>query len=167
MISARAQNRICNQYQVCMLSLRPRTIINYKTLVSKINAVSLQQRRSKSTIQDKLNGMQRPSFSLQELLEEITVDEDRWKHVTHNVVEHDALYHELPYSPSSYKFKEYCEQNNIYYIDYIIDSKVDKKQRLFYVKWLGYGPEYNSWEPASNIHPTLITEFGLKNGCCL
>ncbi|SOV04857.1 uncharacterized protein UDID_17215 [Ustilago sp. UG-2017a] len=55
-----------------------------------------------------------------------------------------------------------------YEVKQILDSKVDHRYRdpLFYlVRWVGYGPDHNSWEPASNLtHASnLITEFHTAN----
>ena len=55
-----------------------------------------------------------------------------------------------------------------YEVEQILDSKVDHRYRdpLFYlVRWVGYGPAHNSWEPASNLtHASdLITEFHTAN----
>ncbi|SOV03718.1 uncharacterized protein UDID_19310 [Ustilago sp. UG-2017a] len=55
-----------------------------------------------------------------------------------------------------------------YEVEQILDSKVDHHYRdpLFYlVRWVGYGPDHNSWEPASNLtHASdLITEFHTAN----
>ncbi|SOV07457.1 uncharacterized protein UDID_18912 [Ustilago sp. UG-2017a] len=55
-----------------------------------------------------------------------------------------------------------------YEVEQILDSKVDHHYRdpLFYlVRWVGYGPDHNSWEPASNLtHASdLIAEFHTAN----
>ncbi|SPC67925.1 uncharacterized protein UHOD_12194 [Ustilago sp. UG-2017b] len=55
-----------------------------------------------------------------------------------------------------------------YEVEQILDSKVDLRYRdpLFYlVCWVGYGPDHNSWEPASNLtHASdLIAEFHTAN----
>ncbi|SOV03415.1 uncharacterized protein UDID_18660 [Ustilago sp. UG-2017a] len=55
-----------------------------------------------------------------------------------------------------------------YEVEQILDSKVDHRYRdpLFYlVRWVGYGPDHNSWEPASNLtHASdLIAEFHTVN----
>ncbi|SOV08098.1 uncharacterized protein UDID_17285 [Ustilago sp. UG-2017a] len=55
-----------------------------------------------------------------------------------------------------------------YEVEQILDSKVDHRYRdpLFYlVRWARYGPDHNSWEPASNLtHASdLITEFHTAN----
>ncbi|SOV04612.1 uncharacterized protein UDID_17153 [Ustilago sp. UG-2017a] len=55
-----------------------------------------------------------------------------------------------------------------YEVEQIIDSKVDHRYRdpLFYlVRWVGYGPDHNSWEPASNLtHASdLLADFHTAN----
>ncbi|SPC61346.1 uncharacterized protein UHOD_11575 [Ustilago sp. UG-2017b] len=55
-----------------------------------------------------------------------------------------------------------------YEVEQILDSKVDHRYHdpLFYlVRWVGYGPDHNSWEPASNLtHASdLIAEFHTAN----
>ncbi|SOV06442.1 uncharacterized protein UDID_17465 [Ustilago sp. UG-2017a] len=60
------------------------------------------------------------------------------------------------------------ESDMEYEVEQILDSKVDHRYRdpLFYlVCWVGYGPDHNSWEPASNlIHASnLIAEFHTVN----
>ena len=41
---------------------------------------------------------------------------------------------------------------------YIIESLVERKGEKYLVKWEGYPPEQNTWEPRSNI-PKFITQF--------
>ncbi|SOV04067.1 uncharacterized protein UDID_19529 [Ustilago sp. UG-2017a] len=60
------------------------------------------------------------------------------------------------------------ESDMEYEVKQILDSKVDHRYRdpLFYlVRWVGYGPDHNSWEPTSNLtHASdLITEFHTAN----
>ncbi|SOV03534.1 uncharacterized protein UDID_19082 [Ustilago sp. UG-2017a] len=60
------------------------------------------------------------------------------------------------------------ESDMEYEVEQILDSKVDHRYRdpLFYlVRWVGYGPDHISWEPASNLtHASdLIAEFHTAN----
>ncbi|SPC61966.1 uncharacterized protein UHOD_12133 [Ustilago sp. UG-2017b] len=55
-----------------------------------------------------------------------------------------------------------------YEVEQVLDSKVDHRYSdpLFYlVHWVGYGPDHNSWEPASNLtHASdMIAEFHAAN----
>ncbi|SOV01667.1 uncharacterized protein UDID_18169 [Ustilago sp. UG-2017a] len=58
-----------------------------------------------------------------------------------------------------------------YEVEQILNSKVDHRYHdpLFYlVRWVGYGPDHNSWEPASNLtHASdLIAAFHTANPTC-
>ncbi|SOV08288.1 uncharacterized protein UDID_17342 [Ustilago sp. UG-2017a] len=55
-----------------------------------------------------------------------------------------------------------------YEVEQILNSKVDHRYHdpLFYlVRWVGYGPDHNSWEPASNLtHASdLLADFHTAN----
>ena len=67
-----------------------------------------------------------------------------------------------------YKGK-YCKHNNYYEIDKILDVEFDSLpiglgKANFYVKWKGYGPEYNEWVPYGNVTKHAINEFLQNNG---
>ncbi|SPC63757.1 uncharacterized protein UHOD_11323 [Ustilago sp. UG-2017b] len=58
-----------------------------------------------------------------------------------------------------------------YEVKQVLNSKVDHRYSdpLFYlVCWVGYGPDHNSWEPASNLtHASdMIAEFHTANPTC-
>ncbi|SPC63847.1 uncharacterized protein UHOD_11348 [Ustilago sp. UG-2017b] len=58
-----------------------------------------------------------------------------------------------------------------YKVEQVLDSKVDHhySDLIFYlVRWVGYGPDHNSWEPASNLtHASdMIAEFHAANPTC-
>jgi hypothetical protein len=36
-------------------------------------------------------------------------------------------------------------------VEEILDSRVVRRKLQYLVKWVGYGPEDNSWEPADNV----------------
>ncbi|SPC65294.1 related to transposon-encoded proteins with TYA, reverse transcriptase, integrase domains in various combinations [Ustilago sp. UG-2017b] len=60
------------------------------------------------------------------------------------------------------------ESDMEYEVEQVLDSKVDHRYSdpLFYlVRWVGYGPDHNSWEPASNLtHASdMIAEFHAAN----
>lgn len=48
-----------------------------------------------------------------------------------------------------------------YEVDRILDSKYAGRGLRYLVAWKGYGPEHNSWEPASNLRNSLdiVAEF--------
>lgn len=51
-------------------------------------------------------------------------------------------------------------QKDIYLVEEIRAKKPNGRSWLFYVKWEGWGDQYNSWEPKSNIFdPALIKKF--------
>jgi len=53
---------------------------------------------------------------------------------------------------------EYEVEQVILHRDTPIGRKRSKREYL--IKWLGYGPEHNSWEPATNMHcDELISEY--------
>ncbi|SOV07075.1 uncharacterized protein UDID_18713 [Ustilago sp. UG-2017a] len=58
-----------------------------------------------------------------------------------------------------------------YEVEQILDSKVDHRYRdprFYLVRWVGYGPDHNSWEPASNLtHASdLLADFHTANPTC-
>lgn len=58
-------------------------------------------------------------------------------------------------------------------VEHILDRKVEAGKYLYLVKWMGYGPGHNSWEPATMFsgahahapHP-LCDEKSARPGCC-
>uniref|UniRef100_A0A171AR68 Chromobox protein-like protein 1 n=1 Tax=Triatoma infestans TaxID=30076 RepID=A0A171AR68_TRIIF len=52
-----------------------------------------------------------------------------------------------------------------YEVECIVDAKKKSGKREFLVKWKGYGPKQNTWEPASNLNcPKLLSAFLKKEG---
>lgn len=43
-------------------------------------------------------------------------------------------------------------------MDAILDCRKTKNQLQYLIKWKGYGPEENSWEPESNIHTKQLIQ---------
>lgn len=51
-----------------------------------------------------------------------------------------------------------------YIVENILDSRIHRNRLQYLVKWKGYGPEENSWEPAENVHASrLIRLFHLRH----
>ena len=44
-----------------------------------------------------------------------------------------------------------------------VTGEAGTSDRRFLIRWKGYGPEHDQWEPRQHIHPTLITEYLLAN----
>ncbi|CAG8544061.1 10969_t:CDS:1 [Funneliformis mosseae] len=60
------------------------------------------------------------------------------------------------------------QMENEYEVEKILDQKVINGDICFEIKWKGYGPEYNTWEPHHNLNcPELLDnfvhEYHLKN----
>ena len=52
------------------------------------------------------------------------------------------------------------EGNKEFEVESVLDCRRRNNLTQFLVKWKGYGPEENSWEPASNIHaPRLVQDL--------
>ena len=60
------------------------------------------------------------------------------------------------------------ESESEYEVEEILDSKYRQKRLFYLVKWKGYNPCDNSWEPASFVKnaPHLIKAFHVKYPCC-
>lgn len=56
------------------------------------------------------------------------------------------------------------EKNDIYFVDRILDKKRRNGKTFYLIKWEGYGPEQNSWEPLENLNgiKELIEKFNKK-----
>ena len=49
-------------------------------------------------------------------------------------------------------------------VEDILDSRIAGRQLQYLVKWLDFGPEDNSWQPATNLHcPKKLEEFHRRN----
>lgn len=53
------------------------------------------------------------------------------------------------------------EKENIFSVDKILDKKIKKGKTFYFIKWLNYSDNHNSWEPEENVkvYPGLIEEF--------
>ena len=52
-----------------------------------------------------------------------------------------------------------CKWRNYYTIDRILACKGKPGSRQFKVRWEGYGPEHDTWEPRKNIVPFWVMEY--------
>lgn len=43
-------------------------------------------------------------------------------------------------------------------VDKIIDYAEEKKGRVFRIRWKGFGPKHDTWEPEANLHCSDIIE---------
>ena len=49
-------------------------------------------------------------------------------------------------------------------VEGVLDSRITKGQLEYLVKWLDFGPEDNSWQPATNLNcPEKLQEFHQRN----
>lgn len=55
-------------------------------------------------------------------------------------------------------------KSDIYFVDRILDKKRQNGKTCYLIKWEGYGPEENSWEPIENLNgiKELIEKFNRK-----
>ena len=56
-----------------------------------------------------------------------------------------------------------CEWMNGFEVDRLIACRGPTCARQYKVRWKGYLPEDDTWEPRSNIHPDTIREFEIEN----
>jgi chromobox protein 5 len=56
------------------------------------------------------------------------------------------------------------EAANEFYVEKILDKKINKDGKvLYFLKWKGFPPSYNSWEPIENLNcKTMIKKFEAK-----
>ena len=47
----------------------------------------------------------------------------------------------------------------IYYVDKILDRKIEKGKKRYLIKWQGYSSKDNTWEPRGNFNRALVKEF--------
>jgi hypothetical protein len=48
---------------------------------------------------------------------------------------------------------------NIYFVESILDKRVQTGRIEYLIKWEGYDEQHNSWEPKKNVSSVLIKEF--------
>lgn len=52
---------------------------------------------------------------------------------------------------------------DVYQAEKILDTKLIKGKRYFYIKWLGWDDKHNTWEPKRNIIDTRLIDFYFKS----
>ena len=54
-----------------------------------------------------------------------------------------------------------CRYKNWHEVEKILDVQgaTGTPERKFLIRWAGYGPEHDQWEPRKNVHPELINEY--------
>ena len=58
-----------------------------------------------------------------------------------------------------------CPKKDIFVVDKILDVEVEtgSTKRRFLIRWKGYDPEEDRWEPRSHVPPGMIKEFLVVN----
>ena len=51
------------------------------------------------------------------------------------------------------------EGEDIYEVDHIIEEKVEDEIRLYRVRWRGFEPDEDTWEPATNISRAAMQAY--------
>ena len=46
-------------------------------------------------------------------------------------------------------------KENVYYIEEIIDKKIEEEATLYLVKWEGFSESENTWEPLKNLKTAM------------
>jgi hypothetical protein len=62
-----------------------------------------------------------------------------------------------------YKPRPRLPESDDYVVDKILDHKVDKGVHYWKVRWKGYGPEEDTWEPASSFVGFIQQDWKLWN----
>lgn len=48
------------------------------------------------------------------------------------------------------------KQKGLFYVEQILKHRIEKGKTSYLVKWVGFGPEANSWEPSDNFFVSLF-----------
>lgn len=85
-----------------------------------------------------------------------------WVHVSRLKAYTEPVYEAKRPAPVNYDTGEEYE------VDFIIDSKFSNRSKSwqYKIRWRGYGPEHDSWEPESNLAhaAAAIAEWKAKRG---
>ena len=58
-----------------------------------------------------------------------------------------------------------AQSQRLYEIGGLVDAGVDNEgHELYKVRWAGYGPESNTWEPAEGLPDALIRDYKRTHG---
>ena len=59
-----------------------------------------------------------------------------------------------------------CRWRDMYVVDKILAVRgaTGSPRRRFLIRWQGYGPEYDTWEPRKNLRPGMVNDFLRANG---
>lgn len=49
------------------------------------------------------------------------------------------------------EIQKVCNENNVYHVEKILGRKTVRGQKYVLVRWMNYGPEFDSWELADNV----------------
>ena len=57
-----------------------------------------------------------------------------------------------------------CKFRDHFYLDKILAVRGTTSKREFLIRWEGYGPEDDTWDPRQNVSPVAVKEFLMSNG---
>lgn len=49
------------------------------------------------------------------------------------------------------EIQKVCNENNVFHVEKILDKKTIRGKKYVLVRWMNYGPAFDSWEPAENV----------------
>jgi hypothetical protein len=77
---------------------------------------------------------------------------------------HISLLEPTPENARLDKDAEAEDEEEEWDVEEVLDSRIMKGQLEYLVKWLDFGPEDNSWQPATNLNcPEKLQEFHQRN----
>ena len=63
----------------------------------------------------------------------------------------------------SEEFRQECDESQTYYVKEILDSRMYRKRPQYKVRWHGFGPSEDSWEPEENLPADMVMEYKLQH----